>query len=67
MIEQGDLDAIIVASPDDLHYPMTMAALDAGLHVLCEKPLVLTVEQAQKMAVKAEAVGVVNMVMFSYR
>ena len=27
--------------PDDLHYPMTMAALDAGLHVICEKPMAL--------------------------
>ena len=39
MIEKGDLDALVVSVPDDLHYPMTMDALDAGLHVLCEKPL----------------------------
>jgi predicted dehydrogenase len=67
MMEKGNLDAVIVASPDDLHYPMTMAALDAGLHVLCEKPLALTVEQAQTMAEHAEAAGVVNMVMFTFR
>lgn len=66
MIGKGNLDAVIVASPDDLHYPMTMAALDAGLHVLCEKPLALTVEQAQAMTEKAEEAGVVNMVMFSW-
>jgi predicted dehydrogenase len=66
MIEKGSLDAVIVASPDDLHYPMTMAALDAGLHVLCEKPMALTVEHAQAMTEKAEAAGVVNMVMFSW-
>ncbi|HRW09960.1 MAG TPA: Gfo/Idh/MocA family oxidoreductase, partial [Caldilineaceae bacterium] len=43
MIEQGNLDAVVVATPDDLHYPMVMAALDAGLHVICEKPLASTV------------------------
>jgi predicted dehydrogenase len=67
MIEKGNLDAVIVASPDDLHYPMTMAALDVGLHVLCEKPLAMTVEQAQAMTEKAEAAGVTNMVMFTFR
>jgi predicted dehydrogenase len=67
MIETGNLDALVVASPDDLHYPMTLAALDAGLHVLCEKPLALTVAQAQEMTEKAEAADVVNMVMFTSR
>ena len=57
MIEEGKLDAIVIATPDDLHYPMTMAALDAGLHVLCEKPLALTVTQASEMAEKANVTG----------
>jgi predicted dehydrogenase len=39
MLARAPLDAVIVAAPDDLHYPIVMAALDAGLHVLCEKPL----------------------------
>ena len=34
LIEKGKLDAVVVATPDDLHYPITMEALDAGLHVL---------------------------------
>lgn len=37
MIEQGGLDAVIVGVPDDLHYEVTMQALHAGLHVLCEQ------------------------------
>jgi predicted dehydrogenase len=67
MVHQGNLDAIIVAVPDDLHYPMTMAALDAGLHVLCEKPLAFNLEQAQAMLAKAESAGVKHMTCFTYR
>jgi UDP-N-acetylglucosamine 3-dehydrogenase len=52
MIAAGGMDALVVATPDDLHYPITMAALDAGMHVLCEKPLALRAEQARAMAHK---------------
>jgi len=67
MIQQSDLDAIIVAAPDDLHYEITMQALGAGLHVLCEKPLALTVQQAREMYEEAEKIKVKHMVMFTYR
>ncbi|MBA3943466.1 MAG: Gfo/Idh/MocA family oxidoreductase [Herpetosiphonaceae bacterium] len=67
MIEQADLQAIVVVTPDALHYPMTMDALDVGLHVLCEKPLALTASQAKAMYDKAEAVGVKHMVLFTSR
>jgi predicted dehydrogenase len=67
MIEVGDLDAVIVSTPDDLHYPMTMAALDAGLHVLCEKPMALELWQAKEMYEKAAAAGVQHMICFTYR
>src|SRR5512141_1225066 len=43
MIDQAELDAIVVCSPDDLHYAMTMQAIEKGLHVLCEKPLAFDV------------------------
>ena len=67
MIDQGDLDALIIAVPDDLHYSVTMHALGAGLHVVCEKPLALNLEQARAMHEKAEAVGVKHMVFFTWR
>lgn len=67
MIKSGRLDGIIVASPDDLHYPMVMAALKARLHVLCEKPLGLTVAEAQAMLEAAEAAGVKHLVEFTVR
>jgi len=67
MIASGQIDAVIVATPDDLHYPITIAALDAGLHVLCEKPLALNAAHAQAMCERAEAAGVIHMVNFTWR
>jgi predicted dehydrogenase len=67
MITLANLQAIVVATPDDLHYPITMAALDAGLHVLCEKPLAYSLTQAKAMLEKAQSVGVKHMVCFTYR
>jgi len=67
MIEQGDLQALIVASANDSHYPITMAALNAGLHVLCEKPLAFSYAQAQEMATLATQKGVKHMTPFTYR
>ena len=67
LIERGNLQALLVLAPDDLHYPIVMDALDARLHVLCEKPLALTADQAKAMYEKAEAVGVKHMTFFTYR
>jgi predicted dehydrogenase len=67
MIARANLQALVVATTDALHYPVTMAALDAGLHVLCEKPLALKADEARAMYEKAEAAGVKHMVMFTNR
>jgi predicted dehydrogenase len=67
MIAGGNLDALIVASSNDSHRPITMAALDAGLHVLCEKPLALNAAQAREMAARAKSAGLKNTVPFTYR
>jgi len=67
MIAQGGLDALIVSTPDDSHYAITLEALDAGLHVLCEKPLALTLEQAWEIDERAEAAGLKHMVLYTYR
>ena len=66
MIREGDLDALIVASSNEMHYAHTMAALRAGLHVLCEKPLALTHAHADAMADLAEAKGLITLVPFTY-
>jgi predicted dehydrogenase len=67
MIDQAGLDAIVISIPDDLHYEVAMVALDAGLHVLCEKPLALNAAQARAMYEKAEAKGVHHMTYFTIR
>ena len=67
MYEDAHIDAVIITTPDHLHHEMALDALDAGLHVLCEKPLALNTEQAEEMTAKAERLGLKNMVNFSWR
>jgi predicted dehydrogenase len=67
MITSGFLDALVVVTPDALHYPITMAALEASLHVMCEKAMALDANQARQMYDAAEASGVVNMVGYTWR
>jgi predicted dehydrogenase len=66
MLEE-DLDAVIICTPEDQHYPMTMFALDKGLHVLCEKPMAFTADEALEMYREAEAKKVKHMVNFTMR
>ena len=67
MIDEAGLDAVIVATPDDVHAAPASRALARGLHVLCEKPLARTAAEARAMCELAERAGVVNMVFFTYR
>ncbi len=67
VIEKCDLDALFVVTPDDTHHAITMAALEAGLHVMCEKPLAHTASQAREMYEKAEYMGLKHMTFFSFR
>ncbi|MCY3993965.1 MAG: Gfo/Idh/MocA family oxidoreductase [Caldilineaceae bacterium] len=67
LIGSGEIEALVVASGHETHYPITMQALDAGLHVLCEKPLALTYGHAAEMAALAAEKGVVHCTPFTYR
>ena len=67
MLQSGLMDAVVIAAPDDLHYAMCMEAVDAGLHVVCEKPLALNARDAQAMAAAADAAGVKHMTFFTLR
>lgn len=66
MIDSGKIDAIIVSTANETHYPITMKAIEAGLHVLCEKPLSLNYGQAKHMADLADAKGLKNLTPFTY-
>lgn len=70
LLTRGDIDVIDICTPGHLHAEIAIAALDAGIHVLCEKPLANSVEEAERMAAAAERAagyGVQAMVGFSYR
>ena len=66
MIDRADLDAIIIATPNSSHYPISMKALENNLHVLCEKPIALTYAQAREMAETAAARRLKTLVPFTY-
>ena len=55
LLEQENLDAVVVATPDHHHAPATMRAMKRDLHVYCEKPLTHTVEEARQIAQVAVA------------
>ena len=67
MLEQAKPDITVVATPNIFHKPMTMAALEAGSHVLCEKPLALTYADAVEMMDLAEQKGLTLTVGTHYR
>lgn len=67
MYASGEIDAVVISTVNKTHHPMTMAALDHGIHVLCEKPLAMSPAEADEMAERATETGLVCMVPFTYR
>jgi predicted dehydrogenase len=70
LLERDDIDLVDVCTPGDSHAEIAIAALQASKHVLCEKPLANTVEEAEQMAAAARAAaesGVWAMCGFTYR
>ena len=67
MLDASRPDAVVIATPNDLHAPMTLEAITRGLHVLCEKPLGITLAEAQAMHAAAHDAGVRTAVNFTYR
>ena len=67
MLDSGEIDAVIIAAPNEMHFEITMAALERDLPVLCEKPLGMNVAEARKMAEAARQRDAITMVPFTYR
>ena len=70
LVDRDDVQIVDICTPGDSHAEIAIAALAAGKHVLCEKPLANTVAEAEAMAAAAQeaaARGVRSMVAFNYR
>lgn len=67
LIAEGQLDGIVISTPNDLHGPIASAAMNRGIHVFVEKPIALDVPQAEALVALAETQRLVGMVMLTYR
>lgn len=67
VIARQDIDAIDIVTPNDSHAEIAVAAAQAGKHIICEKPLARTGDEAKTMLDAVERAGVIHMVAFNYR
>jgi predicted dehydrogenase len=67
MLKQPDIDVVHICTPNFLHFSQSKAALLAGKHVVCEKPLATKIEEAEELVALAKEKGLVNAVHFNLR
>jgi len=67
LVNSPEIDLIDIASPNDTHAEIAIAAAAAGKMVLCEKPLAMNAAQAERMVEAVDKAGVANMVWYNYR
>ena len=67
IVNRDDVTAVIIATPNFTHAPIALAAINAGKHVMCEKPLAMNYAEAIQIYRAAEAKGVRHMTAFTYR
>ena len=67
MVESPEIDLVDIASPNDTHLEIAVAAARAGKIVMCEKPLGRSAHESEQMVKAVEAAGVANMVWYNYR
>ena len=67
LVDADDIDLIDIGSPNFTHHEIALAAAKRGKMVICEKPLAMSVAQAEEMALAVETAGVPNMVGYNYR
>lgn len=66
-ISREDVDLVCITTPPNLHCEMTLAALEHGKHVLCEKPMAMNVAEAEKMIAAAKDKGLLTLIDFELR
>lgn len=67
LLAQPDIDAVSICVPNGLHHEVTIAALNAGKHVLVEKPLARTLVEGEEMLAAAKSAGKILMISFNHR
>jgi predicted dehydrogenase len=67
LLADPEICAVHICSPNDLHFPMAMAAMKAGKHVMCEKPLASSVAEAEKMIATANERKLANCTLYNIR
>lgn len=67
LLDEARPDIVVIAPPPHLHHSIALRAFEAGAHVLCEKPLAMTVDEARAMAAAAARAGRVAMTSFNWR
>ena len=67
MLKQDDIDVVHICTPNFLHYSQAKAVLEAEKHVVCEKPLAISLEEAEDLVKIAKTTGLVNAVHFNLR
>jgi predicted dehydrogenase len=67
MLDAARPDIVVIATPPHLHHPIALRALEAGAHVLCEKPLAMSAAEGRAMAEAARRAGRVAMTGFNWR
>lgn len=67
MIAKEGLDAVVICTPNKYHAPASIAALESGVHVLCEKPMALDPAEARAMIAAAEKSGKILSIAYHYR
>lgn len=67
LIDDPDIHVVHNATPNNLHYPVNVAIIKKGKHVVCEKPLAVTAAEAKELVALATRAGIVHAVTFGYR
>ncbi len=67
MLKESDIQSVHICTPNFLHFSQSKAVLEAGKHIICEKPLATKLEEAEELVALAKSKGLVNAVHFNLR